>query len=234
MSMQPERNFVDDLPTEQAVHDYLEQHPDFFEQHASLLSRLHLPHASGGTISLVERQVSVLRQTDLKLKRQLKELIEVARDNDVLAAKVHELSTQLLAAGSFAATVAVIEEAMRAGFSADHAVLVLFTVPDSVDEVAAGRFFRPIRRDDEGLKPFATFLESSAPRCGQVRDAQLDFMFHGDASEVGSVALLPLGRECQVGFLGIGSADGDRFHPGMSIDFLTRVADLVTAALSRY
>lgn len=234
MSTQPERNYIDETPSEQAVHDFLQDHPDFFERHPALLSQLELSHASGDAVSLVERQVSVLRQKDLKLERQLKELLSVARENDVLAAKIHELAMQLLDASTLADTVAVIEEAMRAGFNADHAVLVLFAEPDTVTDIKGGRFFRATRRDDDALKPFATFLESSAPRCGKVRDTQLDYLFRDDASEVGSVAMLPLGDQCRVGFLGVGSADADRFHPGMSIDFLTRVGQLVAAALSRY
>ena len=234
MSTQPERDYVDESPSEQAVHDYLETHPDFFERHATLLSRLRLPHASGEAVSLVERQVSVLRQKDLKLERQLKELLAVARENDVLAAKIHELSMQLLHTTDLAGTVAVVEEAMRVAFNADHAVLVLLTDSDSVSETGASRFFRATTRDDPELKPFATFLESSAPRCGQARDKQLEYLFHGDAANVGSIAMLPLGEQCRVGFLAIGSTDGDRFHPGMSIDFLMRVGQLITAALSRF
>lgn len=234
MSTQPERNYIDERPSEQAVHDFLQGHPDFFERHPNLLSQLELPHASGEAVSLVERQVSVLRQKDLKLERQLKELLSVARENDVLAAKIHELAMQLLNVSTLADTIGVIEEAMRAGFNADHAVLVLFADPDTVTDVDAGRFFRTAQRDEPALKPFATFLESSAPRCGKARDTQLDYLFRGDATEIGSVAMLPLGEQCRVGFLGVGSADADRFHPGMSIDFLTRVGQLVAAALSRY
>jgi len=37
-----------------------------------------------------------------------------------------------------------------------------------------------------------------------------------------------------IGFLAIGSIDANRFHPGMSIDFLTRLGDLVVGALKRY
>ena len=67
MSTQPERDYQDEALSAQAVHDYLATHPDFFEQNPSLLSALNLPHSSGGTVSLIERQISVLRQKDLKL-----------------------------------------------------------------------------------------------------------------------------------------------------------------------
>ena len=84
MSTQATPEFVEEELSEQAVHDFLAAHPDFFERHSTLLSSLNLPHASGGAISLVERQVSVLRQKELKLERKLRELIEVARRNSAV------------------------------------------------------------------------------------------------------------------------------------------------------
>ena len=48
---------------ESGIAEYLERHPDFFERNHAVLARLRLPHARGGTtISLVERQVEVLRE----------------------------------------------------------------------------------------------------------------------------------------------------------------------------
>jgi uncharacterized protein YigA (DUF484 family) len=234
MSTQAKPDYVEEQLTDDAVSGYLAAHPDFFERNPKLLGKLRIPHETGGTVSLVERQVSMLRQKEMKLERQLRELIQVARDNDVLAAKIHKLGIHLLAADSLNATVMAVEEAMRSGFGADQAVLVLFGNPDSFDDVDAGRFFRAIQREDEALRPFATFLKGSGPRCGQVRDSQRKFLFRGDAEDIGSVALVPLGNKAGIGFLAIGSVDANRFHPGMSIDFLARVGDLISGALNRY
>jgi uncharacterized protein YigA (DUF484 family) len=237
MSTQAKAEFVEEELSEQSIHDYLAAHPDFFERHSTLLSSLNLPHASGGAVSLVERQVAVLRQKDLKLERQLKELIEVARANDLLAAKIHELTMQLLDARDLRRTVAVIEEAMRSGFDADHAVLVLFGDPDAFEDINAGRFFRAVKKDDPALKPFSTFLGGTSARCGKIRDSQREFLFHGDADEIGSAALVPLGEaggSAELGFLAVGSVDSDRFHPGMSLDFLARLGDLIAGSLKRF
>ncbi len=234
MSTQAKADYVEDDVSEQTIHDYLAAHPDFFERHATLLSTLILPHASGEAVSLVERQVSVLRQKELKLERQLKELIQVARENDVLAAKIHELTLRLLAADGLKRTVAIIEEALRSGFGADQSVLVHFGDPEAFDDIRVGRFFRVVRRDDDALKPFGTFLGGTSARCGRIRDSQRDFLFRGDADEIGSAALVPLGDGAEIGFLAIGSVDSNRFHPGMSIDFLTRLGDLVAGSLRRY
>ena len=234
MSTQAKPEFVEEELSEQAVHNFLAAHPDFFERHSTLLSSLNLPHASGGAISLVERQVSVLRQKELKLKRQLKELIDVARENDVLAAKIHELTLQLFAADALDKTITAVEEALRSGFKADQAVLVLFGDESNFDDIKVGRFFRVIDRNDEALKPFTTFLEGTSARCGQIRDSQRGFLFKQDADEVGSAALVPLGHGSELGFLAVGSKDRDRFHPGMSIDFLTRLGDLIAGSLKRF
>ena len=234
MSTQRKEEFVEEDLSEQSIHDFLAAHPDFFERHSTLLSSLNLPHASGGAVSLVERQVSVLRQKELKLERQLKELIQVARENDVLASKIHELTLQLLAATDLHRTIAVIEEALRSGFGADQAVLVLFGEPDAFEDITIGRFFRVVQKGDAGLKPFTTFLNGSSARCGKIRDSQREFLFQHDADEVGSAALVPLGDGADIGFLAVGSIDSDRFHPGMSIDFLTRLGDLVAGSLKRY
>lgn len=234
MSTQRKRDFIEDEISEQAVQNYLVANPDFFERHSALLSSLRVPHGTGEAVSLVERQVSMLRQNELKLERQLRELIDVARTNDVLVSKIHELALQLLGAKNLAATVAAVEAAMRSGFGADQSILVLFGDPAMFDDIDVGRFFRVIEPHAEELKPFATFLKGKGPRCGQVRDSQRDFLFHSDADEIGSVALVPLGEKAQLGFLAIGSADTERFHPGMSIDFLARVGDLVAGALERH
>jgi hypothetical protein len=233
MSTQRKPEFTEDVLSEAEVHSYLKRHPDFFERHATLLGSLRLPHVTGAAVSLVERQVSVLRQKDLKLERKLKELLEVARTNDTLAGKIHQVALDLLRARDLTQTLDAIESALRTAFSADHAVLVMFGNADAFTELGTGRFFRAMSRDDPALQPFATFLGSSNPRCGQVRDAQRDFLFGQQTDEVGSAALVPLGQKCDVGFLAIGSVDANHFHPGMSFDFLGRLGELIAVALKR-
>ena len=216
--------------TEEAIADYLQANPEFFERHSMLLNSLRLPHSAGGAaVSLVERQILVLRQKNLKLERKLKDLVDIARSNDTLAARIHSLAMLMLAAPDQAGVIRVLEEQLRVSFNADRAILVVFDAP--ADAATAGRFLRVIGRDDPQIAPFRTFLQSNAPRCGQIRDAQRGFLFGPDNIEIGSAALVPLGVNSEMGFLAIGSRDAGHFHPGMSIDFLTRLGELVSCAL---
>lgn len=216
--------------TEESIAGYLQSNPEFFERHSTLLNSLRLPHDAGGAaVSLVERQILVLRQKNLKLERKLKDLVDIARSNDTLAARIHSLAMLMLAAPDQAGVIQVLEEQLRVSFNADRSILVVFEAP--ANEAAAGRFLRVIGRDDPQIAPFRTFLQSNAPRCGQIRDTQRDFLFGPDNIEIGSAALVPLGPQSEMGFLAIGNRDSGHFHPGMSIDFLTRLGELVGCAL---
>lgn len=230
MSTLKQQHVADIALTEDSIADYLQANPEFFERHSALLNSLRLPHDAGGpAVSLVERQVLVLRQKNLKLERKLKELVDVARSNDALAARIHTLAMLMLAAPDQSGVVQVLEEQLRVSFNADQSVLVVFE--DPAGGAATGRFLRVVERDDAAIASFRTFLQSNAPRCGQVRDAQRDFLFGAGNIEIGSVALVPLGAKSELGFLAVGSRDSDHFHPGMSIDFLARLGELVSCAL---
>ena len=185
------------------------------------------------TVSLVERQVEVLRERNQSLERKLKELLDVARANDQLADRIHRLSQRLIQARSLAETVEAIETSMREDFEARNALLVLFLEEAHALAAEPGRFLRIAAAADPEVKTFESLLQSGKPRCGQVRDGQRDFLFGKDSVEIGSVALTPLGPKGAVGILAIGASDADRFHPGMSTEFLSRIGELVTYALIR-
>jgi uncharacterized protein YigA (DUF484 family) len=230
MSTVKHQHAVNPEITEESIADYLQANPEFFERHSGLLNNLRLPHNAGGpTVSLVERQILVLRQKNLKLEQKLKELVDIARSNDALASRIHALAMLMLAAPNQAGVIKVLEEQLRVSFNADRAILVVFDAP--ADATAAGRFLRVVDHEDPQIAPFRTFMQSNAPRCGQIRDTQRDFLFGTDNIEIGSAALVPLGAHAEMGFLAIGSRDSGHFHPGMSIDFLTRLGELVSCAL---
>jgi uncharacterized protein YigA (DUF484 family) len=218
-----------------SVADYLQTYPDFFERNLSVLAKLRLPHVreGGSTISLVERQVEVLRERNQSLDRKLKELVDVARANDALADRIHRLSQRLIRAKTLLETINAVETSLREDFDAMHSVLVLFLEEAKPLETEAGRFLRAASVVDEEIKMFDSLMTAGKPRCGQVRDAQRDFLFGKDSIEIGSVALTPLGTKGALGLLAIGASDAERFHPAMSTEFLSRIGELVTYALMR-
>jgi uncharacterized protein YigA (DUF484 family) len=218
-----------------SVAEYLQTYPDFFERNSSLLTKLRLPHLRdvGATVSLVERQVEVLRERNQSLERKLKELVDVARANDALADRIHRLSQRLIRAHTISETIGAVETSLREDFDAMHSVLVLFLEQARSLEPEAGRFLRACDPADADIRTFESLMQSGKPRCGQIRDAQRDYLFGKDSVEIGSVALTPLGPKGELGILAIGASDAQRFHPAMSTEFLSRIGELVTYALMR-
>jgi len=222
-----EENFSDE-----EIVEYLQRHPDFFEGYPSLLADMKVAHEPGGAaISLVERQIAVLRQRGGELERQLKDLVSVAKLNDTLMERIHGLSIRLMGTSDYAERVDLLETCLREEFRAERAALILFaTLTDDV-EVSNG-FLRIVDRDDTGLNPFASFLKSARPRCGLIRDRQKNFLFAANAGEINSAALVPLGSRAELGFLAIGSRDADYFNPGKGVEFLARLGELVSVSLA--
>ena len=219
---------------EAAVASYLAATPEFFDRHAQLLAKIRLPDARSGasTVSLLERQVEVLRERNRELERKVKDFVEVARENDVLGTRVLAMARRLIAAKDHACAVAAIESALREEFGAGQSVLVL-TAGRAPQGLAESRFLRIVPAEAPELRSFDTLFNAGKPRCGQLRDSQREFLFGGDAGEIGSVALVPLGGKAGLGLLACGSHDSQRFNPTMSTEFLAHIGDLIAAALAR-
>jgi uncharacterized protein len=215
---------------EETIAGYLQRNPEFFERHQGVLARLKLPHARGGAaISLVERQIEVLREKVAGLEGRLAELVRTARANDAIADRLHRFTRRLLRAVPRTEAIARIEAGLREDFDAFHAALVLIGAHPALP---SQRFVRAVPADDPNLKSFESLFASGKPRCGQARDSQREFLFGAEGLEMGSVALVPLGEKGSIGLLALGSPDRDRFHPGMSTEFLGRMAELIADALS--
>lgn len=219
---------------EAAVASYLAATPEFFDRHAQLLAKIRLPDSRGSatTVSLLERQVEVLRERSRQLERKVKDFVDVARENDALGARVLDLARRLIAARDRLSAIAAVESALRENFDAGQSVLVL-TPAGAPAGATESRFLRLVAGDAAELKSFESLFASGKPRCGQLRDSQREFLFGSDAAEVGSVALVPLGSKGGIGLLACGSHDAQRFNPTMSTDFLAHIGELIAAAFSR-
>jgi uncharacterized protein YigA (DUF484 family) len=231
MSQAKQQAIAEETFSEADVASYLHSHPEFFERHLQLLRRMEIPHQSGdSTVSLVERQVAVLRQRNGELEQQLAELFDVAKANNELIDHIHRLAIAFVRHPDIDDRLETLETALREDFGAERAVLVIFR-NDSGPALARPGLVKPIERDDERLKSFSTFLRSARARCGPLRDLQKELLFDREADSIASAALVPIGEGAGLGFLAVGSKDPNQFHPGQRVDFLGRLGELIEIAL---
>jgi uncharacterized protein YigA (DUF484 family) len=232
MNKQPIRGVEPSALDEDKVVELLLANPEFFERHPTVLARLKLPHQRGSAaVSLVERQVLVLREKHEGLEQKLRELIENGRANDTIAERMHRLTRRLLRARDFGAVVAALETSLREDFGASRWV-ILITDPSLAGlGTESTSHLRAVPRGSPELRIFEAFFESARPRSGQIRDTQREYLFGADGSQVGSTVLIPLGERASLGLLAIASHDTERYLPTMSTDFLVRIGEIVSEAI---
>jgi uncharacterized protein YigA (DUF484 family) len=226
-SQQPQTR---ELPLEEkTVADYLRDNPEFFHNNASLLASLQIPHAVGPAVSLVEHQVKVLRDQNSQLKRKLMDLVHVARDNNRLNERMHQLTLGLINAHSLEALLDTLRENLLGEFKADTVTMRLAGMPEAQARECGVDILDPKSGE---MVHFESFLKSSRPQCGRFKEEQLQYLFGDQAQAIESLALIPLGRNARLGLLAIGSREASRFHPGMGTLFLTHLGELIGLLLS--
>jgi hypothetical protein len=148
----------DSLPLEEkTVADYLRDNPEFFQNNASLLASLEIPHACGPAVSLVEHQVKVLRDQNRQLKRKLMDLVHVARDNNRLNERMHQLTLGLINTGSLVALLDTLREHLQGEFKADTVNLRLAGIPEAQARECGVDIYDP---EGPELAHFESFLKS--------------------------------------------------------------------------
>jgi uncharacterized protein YigA (DUF484 family) len=226
----PSEEFHTELSWEEAVARYLEDHPDYFLRYPETLSRLLLSHETGGkAVSLIERQVQVLREQNQALQRQLRELVNNARENDVLSGRLHRYATAMIGCSSLDDVLDTTYDLLRQEFKLDAVVILLQGRPTQ------GGRAELVPEDDKRLNTLFQQFSSGKPICGgKFEDSLMSYLFSGRASEIKSSALIPLGEKNPRGVLGLGTQDPYRFHPGMGTVYLTRLGEMLTHSLARH
>jgi len=223
-----------ELSWEEAVGRYLEQTPDYFLRHPELLAALALPHPEAGrAVSLVERQVRVLRDRNEQSTHQLQELIAFARDNDQLGERVQRFALAMIDSDS-------LDEA--AGYGARHAAPGV--QPRRRSRAPHRQTARPacprqefVTPDDVMLDGLLTSLaaRNGQPLCGAVHAADtLEALFGAQAGNIRSTAVIGLTRHALRGVLVLASRDPQRFRADMGTVYLVRLGELLMAGVARH
>ena len=217
------------LATDLQLISLLRENPDILNRHPELLPALEIAHQSGGAVSLIERQVEVLRKQGQAQEDRLRELMDVARDNERLAQTCHRLAVDLLATHDVDDVISIVLDTFKTELSADFAVVKLFSEDADLIEHSAGLF---VDANSETLNAFKTMLQHKNTVCGKSTDEQKNYLFEDKAEKVKSVAIIPLVAGANLGLIGLGADNAQRFNSNMGTDFLSQVGELISASLA--
>ena len=214
--------------TEADIGNYLAQTPGFFERHAELLGSIQLtsPHGQRA-VSLQERQMEMLRDKIKGLEHKIIEMIRHGQDNVTIADKLHRWTRALMLTANPAELPEVLVRELLHNFLIPQGGVRVW---GSAESFAALPFAQAVSDD---VKSFAGSL--SVPYCG-VNAGFEAAQWLDEPKAAMSMALIPL-RETSVtaafGMLVLASPDATRYTADMGTEFLGRIGELASAALSR-
>jgi len=221
----------EELSWEEAVSRYLEDNPEYFERRPDILAAIRLPHVERGkAISLIERQVQVLRDRNLAVQQQMRELVTVARENDILSERLHRFAVAMVDSASLDDVLDTAKDMLRQEFKLDAVVILLNAEVD-------GHHGRPefITAGDEEFQALIKQCRAKGPVCGGRYETEtMAYLFSELASEIKSTTLIALKGPLREGLLCMGSRDPHRFHPEMGTIYLTRLGELLMRGVARY
>ncbi|MBM4202753.1 MAG: DUF484 family protein [Gammaproteobacteria bacterium] len=206
-----------------AVEQWLRQHPGFFLSRSALISELQLPHESGSAVSLIERQVRILRDRNVTMRKRLNELLQAARDNDTLFAKTRSLTLTLLDVSSWQELNEVLATNMLIDFEADYVCCHLQGADPRLDYISGS--------DDE--LPTTALNPGNQAVCMALREDEMKRLFPLQSPDTaGSVVFIPILRSSLQGCLVVGSRDPSRFSADMETLFVRYIGDVLSRTVA--
>ena len=214
--------------TEDDIANYLANTPDFFERHAQLLGQVQLTSPHGNrAVSLQERQAEMLREKIKALEHRVMDMMRHGTENVVTADRLQRWTRGLLTARDPRQLPEQLASELQS----------LFLVPQTAIKVwdcdSAYRDEPYAQWVSDDVKALATSL--TAPYCGLNAGFEAAGWLPEPQAAV-SIALIPLRAEPEApafGLLVLASPDAQRYNGEMGTDFLERIAELASAALSR-
>lgn len=219
---------ADPLEPEQ-IEAWLREHPDFFERHHELLAEISLPHESGSAVSLVERQVAILRERNMDMRHRLSKLLDNARDNDKLFDKSKRLVLSLIEGQDMGDIIDALYYSFDKDFNIHFTSLILFGNADKIPSSQAR-----IVTIAEAREYVGPLLKNSRAVCGTLGAKEMEFIFGQHAGEIGSVATVPLVHGSVFGLLSVGNRDPHYYRSSMGTLFLSYIAEVLNRLLPKY
>jgi uncharacterized protein YigA (DUF484 family) len=218
--------------TRDHVARYLRTHSDFFTHHSELIETLAIPHETGVAISLVERQVELLRKKNKDLDQKLHQLIKVAKDNEKVSSRLHAITLGLVSIRGFDETLSGIHDLLHADFPGTKVNMRLFDVMPETTVKDCGVMERSLQKS----KLIQDLFSSRRRGVAFLSKRQIENVFNNEQEKkpILSAAAVALKKNQQLGVLFLGSTDANRFQNGMGTLFLGNLGEILGSKLQQF
>jgi uncharacterized protein YigA (DUF484 family) len=214
--------------TEDDIANYLVNTPDFFERHAQLLGQVQLTSPHGNrAVSLQERQAEMLREKIKALEHRVMDMIRHGTENVVASDRLQRWTAGLLTTRDPRGVPYRIVDELQSLFLVPQVAIKVWDCETSYLNEPYAQWV------SDDVKALATSL--TEPYCGLNSGFEATQWLAEPRAAV-SIAMIPLRAEPEspaFGMLILSSPDAHRFNSDMGTEFLERIAELASGALSR-
>jgi uncharacterized protein YigA (DUF484 family) len=214
---------------EKMVREFLRDNPTFLDENTDILECLVLPHNSGNAVSLVERQVGVLRDRNKEMRARLDNMLQTAHDNDLLFEKTKRLVLNLLEAKNLSAMIEAVYDSLGKDYGIEFYGLTLLG-----DEKKLPRTMARVASMEKANERIGTLLGANRAVCGILREDEMTFLFGERGRNVGSVAAVPLRYDNLYGILAVGNSDPNFYKSSMGTLFLSYIAEILNRVVPNH
>ena len=214
-------------PSAKEVADYLILNPNFFKENPEVLNSIEIVHDSGAAVSLIQRQVELLRADYNSTTDKLMKLLANAKNNDDIFILTKKLILDLVDTSNIEEITYLLEERFKKDFGADKSRLIFFT--ESNKNIPKGR----IKNPSESADKLAVFMKPGELFCGEVKPDIAKFIFN-DETCITEVALIPLTSTSLKGMIALCSAQQGKYTENKDTLFLDFVSEVVSRLIDNH
>jgi uncharacterized protein YigA (DUF484 family) len=217
------------LAEEQLVRDYLIQNTDFFQRNPDVFQAINISHDSGKAISLVERQVNLIREHNKELSTQIEHILSTAKDNAALMEKTNRLVLNLIKAKDLNSLTKALNVSLKSDFSTEFFSLTLIDEGAINSKTAANLVSKSDAEDSIGA-----MITAKKALCGVRASKEVKLLFGKQAENIGSVIALPLKNTSTFGVLALGHSDSEFYSEDIGTVFIDYIGDLLNVLIPQH
>jgi uncharacterized protein YigA (DUF484 family) len=206
--------------TEQNVIDYLETHPEFFNDNPELTHKIQLNFSKFKTSSLVEKCITNLKTENKKLKFVMATNLSISKDNVELSKRVHSLTLEIIKSRDLDQFIDCLQYKFKDLFTFDE---VNILSSKAVDNAFITKF-----SDSDKV---SSFYQESKIYYGTKQQHHLESICNAD---INSIVMINIGKKKTHMIVLIGSTNAARFTPDKDHYFINNLQQIMEHKLDEF
>jgi len=187
---------------------------DFFVTRESLVSEMKFKHSQSSASSILERQITKLRDEHKNVIELLKSFIDTASINEDLFKKSKDLTLKILESDTNDNIKEIVEESFKKDFGVDDCKVEFFD-NKAIDKLEKGT----------GLS-----MHKGAVHCGSFSNEKIALLF--DDEKIESLVIAVIVLKDKIGLLKLGSHDRTKYLGDEDTTFIEYIRDILEKKLS--